>query len=78
MFWKRKPVNTVISSKNGYLMINNPPPIPPKKEFESMLELLRDAEKYDNSGEAEVSLKQLETLREYIDKYCLSVPQKNK
>jgi len=78
MFWKRKPVNTVISSKNGFVFIDNPPLSPPRPEFETMLELLRDAEKYDNSGETEISLKQLETLREYIDRYCSDIYQKNK
>lgn len=66
MFWKREdkkeqtPLGLIISI----------PPIPPKKEFTTMLELLRDAEKYDTSGEPEVSKKILSDLCDFILKYC--------
>lgn len=40
-----------------------------KKEFSTMFEILRDAEKYDQAGEEEVCKSMLETLKKYIDKY---------
>src|SRR5690554_3296925 len=40
-----------------------------KKEFSTMFEILKDAEKYDEAGEKEVCKSMLETLKNYIDKY---------
>lgn len=40
-----------------------------KKEFSTMFEILRDAEKYDQAGEEEVCKSILETLKKYIDMY---------
>lgn len=40
-----------------------------KKEFSTMFEILRDAEKYDEAGEKEVCKLMLETLKNYIDMY---------
>ena len=42
MFWNRK-----VKTTNGALGLLQIPPIPPKKEFSTMLEMLRDTEKYD-------------------------------
>ena len=65
MFWKRK--KQVVSSIGGLPL--EVPPIPPKKEFATMLELLRDAEKYDNESEKEASEAVLTTLCEYIERF---------
>ena len=65
MFWNRK--KQVVSSIGGLPL--EVPPIPPKKEFATMLELLRDAEKYDNESEKEASEAVLTTLCEYIERF---------
>lgn len=44
----------------------NPPPI--KKHFEIMQEMIKDASKYVNAGEHEISDKILSALVEYINK----------
>ena len=44
-------------------------PMPPKKQFATMLEMLRDSEKYDNEGEKDVSLAILTNLCEFIERY---------
>lgn len=62
MFWKRKK-----ETSHGALGPLSVPPTPPKKEFETMLEMLRDAEKYNNAGENEVSDAILTHLCEYIE-----------
>jgi hypothetical protein len=64
MFWSRKDKN--INTRIGPILV---PPIPPKREFNIMLEILRDSEKYDNEGERELSKKMLLSLKEYIDEY---------
>ena len=62
MFWKRK---TTI----GTLRQIQIPPIPPKKEFSTMLEMLRDAEKYDTENENECRDTILTGLCEYIERF---------
>ena len=62
MFWKRK--EKVVKGRFGPLLI---PPIPAKKEFEIMLEILRDAEKYDTGNDIEVRNVLLTTLCEHIE-----------
>lgn len=62
MFWKRK--EDIRISSIGLISVP-----PPKKEFETMLQILRDAEKYDNAGEMEVSKDTLNTLCEFINRY---------
>jgi hypothetical protein len=64
MFWKRK--EKVIHGQLGPLLEI---PTPPKKDFETMLELLRDAEKFDNAGEKDVSNATLKNLCEFIEWY---------
>lgn len=64
MFWKRK--QEVI---HGGLGLLSKIPTPPKKQFATMLEILKDAEKYDNEGEKELSNKMLINLCEYINKF---------
>lgn len=39
------------------------------KEFQTMFEILNDAEKYHEAGEKEVCKSMLETLKNYIDNY---------
>lgn len=63
MFWNRE--KKVVSSIGGLPL--ELPPIPPKKKFETMFEILRDAEKYDSEGEKEVSDRTLAGLCEYIE-----------
>ena len=65
MFWKRK--ERIEYTAKGHIFI--PPPPPPKKDFETMLELLRDAEKFDNAGEKGVSNSTLKNLCEFIERY---------
>lgn len=65
MFWRRKPKVT-----DGALGLLLQPPIPPKKEFETMLELLRDAEKYDIAEESDSSKAVLRELQARIDAFC--------
>lgn len=67
MFWKREKRTTV-----GVLGVMEMPPIPPKKQFATMLEILRDAEKYDNEGDKEVSDAMLTNLCEFIERYKAS------
>lgn len=64
MFWKREKIVT-----NGALGMLEIIPIKPKKEFETMLQMLRDAEKYDNATEKDVSIALLTNLCEYIERY---------
>ena len=67
MFWKRKKkVNHYPNGLGPLLEI----PIPPKKEYKNMLELLRDAEKYDVQGEKEIAKDKLKVLTKYITEYC--------
>jgi hypothetical protein len=54
---------------NGGCGITEMPKTPAKKEFENMLELLRDAEKFNNLGENDISASILTKLREYIENY---------
>ena len=68
MFWKRKQKTT--SGELGMLEI---PPMPPKKHFSTMLEMLRDSEKYDNEGEKIVSNAMLTNLCEFIERYKADV-----
>ncbi len=65
MFWKRKERVEFTAKSNMFI----PPPPPPKKEFETMLELLRDAEKFDNAGEKDVCFATLRNLSEFIERY---------
>jgi hypothetical protein len=65
MFWKRK--EKIECEYLGHIVY--PPPPPPKKEFETMLELLRVAEKFDRDGEKDVSNAILKNLCEFIERY---------
>lgn len=68
MFWKRK---TKLVNSNlglGPLIL---PQSPPKKEFETMLEILRDAEKFDNANEIDVRNNTLQNLVDYINEFRL-------
>ena len=64
MFWKREEKTTL-----GALGMLEIPPMPPKKQFATMLEMLRDSEKYDNEGEKDVSIAMLTNLCEFIERY---------
>lgn len=44
-------------------------PITKKKEFQTMYEILKDAEKYDNANEKDVCISTLTILSEFIEKY---------
>lgn len=65
MFWKRKEKIEVGSLGPIYTTQN-----PTKKEFENMLEILREAEKFDSIGEYYLAEEQLQVLKRYIDKYA--------
>lgn len=62
MFWKRE--SKIVKGSLGPLLIT---PIPPKREFQTMLEILRDAEKYDNGNDIEFRNALLTTLIEHIE-----------
>jgi hypothetical protein len=47
----------------------NPPTPPLKKEFSTMKEMLKDAVKYDDADEKEVSIQILTNLCEFIKLY---------
>jgi hypothetical protein len=64
MFWKKKQKTTV-----GTLGMLKIPPMPKKKQFATMFEMLRDSEKYDNEGEKDVSIGMLINLCEFIERY---------
>ena len=64
MFWKREP--KIVKGSLGPLLI---PPIPAKREFQTMLEILRDAEKYDTGKDIEVRNVLLTTLCEHIETF---------
>ena len=64
MFWNRKK-KIVNGSLGPFLM----PGIPAKKEFETMLETLRDAEKYDSVNEIEIRNSLLNSLSEQIQNF---------
>lgn len=64
MFWKRKN-KTIFTQLGPVAQI----PIPAKKEFETMFEILKDAEKYDHAEEYGVSDMVLKDLVKYINDY---------
>lgn len=64
MFWKRK--EEIKYSNIGPILMT---PMPPKKEFETMFEMLKDAEKYDHTEEYGVSDMILKDLVKYINDY---------
>jgi len=53
----------------GELYMTIIPPMPQKKQFKIMFELLKNAEKYDTEGVEEVSLTTLRNLCGYIEMY---------
>lgn len=78
MFWERKEKQFIGGSTNKEY--NTPSsddiiipqyrlPTPPKKEFETMLQVLRDAEKYDKAGDVEVRNYLLTALSDHIEKF---------
>lgn len=69
MFWKRKKQTTIGSLRQLQI-----PPIPHKKEFSTMLEMLRDAEKYDTENENECRDVILTGLCEYIERFKVKKP----
>ena len=71
MNWFRKSSDLKLSKISNQIYISPPPP-PSRKEFITMLSLLRDAEKYDNAGDSEISESILKTLSEYINDYIES------
>lgn len=70
MNWFRKSSDLKLTKVGNQLYLSPPPPA--KKEFIVMLSLLKDAEKYDNEGDSDVSESILKTLSEYINNYIES------
>ena len=70
-FWKRKK-NTV----KGALGEINLPPFPARKEFVTMLEMLRDAEKYDVRDEKGCRDMVLNGLCDYIKEFTSTTKAK--
>lgn len=64
-FWKRKEKHTYTRLGHSFV----PPPTPPKPQYETMLDLLREAESLENKGEKDTSNEVLKTLCNYINKY---------
>ena len=69
MFWTRKSIAKLTGKGKPYL---EPEKTLPKKEFETMYELLKDAEKYDGMNETLMSENILEGLVNYIELYVNS------
>lgn len=63
--------------KNGgqELLVNIP--MPQKKEFASMSQLLHDAERFYNNDELEVSKNVLKILQKYIDEFNSIIEQEH-
>lgn len=55
-------------------LINMPPPM--RKEFETLLEMVKDAAKYDRNKEIDVSIFILNDICEYIEKYVSSINER--
>lgn len=72
MFWKRKKI-----IRHTPLGLMSDIPVPPRNEYQNMLELLKDSEKYDSSGEKELSINLLETLSTYIGRYIVKQTKSN-
>lgn len=49
---------------------------PMKKEFETIIEMVKDAAKYEKSNEIDVSICMLNNIREYIGKYVSSINER--
>ena len=64
MFWNRK--EKTVYNGLGILEL---PPVPAKKEFSTMLEMLKDAEKYDSENENECRDVILNGLCDYIERF---------
>ncbi len=62
MIWIRKEVKGTGIAKNYTL-----PGIPARREYENMLNLLIDAEKYDSEDNIEIAKSKLKLLHEYIE-----------
>lgn len=71
MFWKRKRKTKAVNSNIGQVLLMRNPPPPQKKEFKTMLEILRDAEKFDNANEIDVRNNTLQNLVDYINDFRL-------
>ena len=69
MFWKRK---NVTSSINGLPFVI--PPIPPKKGYGDMLELLREAESHSDK---QIEIGHLDLLIEAIERYKINIKKTN-
>lgn len=67
MFWENK-------KQKEKREIFSPPSPPPKIEFQTMMELLMDAEKYNRNGEKVVSNATLRNLCEYIERHASKTP----
>ena len=69
MFWKRK-------KKMGQILGGMPykiPPIPPRKEYESMLDFLRQAEFYNKSNSYKEEAMILEDIKVLIDSQIIEL-----
>ena len=64
MIWKRQ---LKLKKIGRYIDIEKPKPA--KKEFEIMLNLLKEAEELDSTNQVELSLEVLKMLRKTIKKY---------
>lgn len=62
MFWKNKEESALFADKGLFL----PPPPPPKRKFLIMMDLLKDAEAWDEKGETDICNKLLSLLSEKI------------
>jgi len=65
MFWHRDRIESRTAKRHVFIA----PPPPANKHFKLMLELIKDAEKYDNSGQKDISEAILDLLCKKIEAY---------
>ncbi|MDA3778638.1 MAG: hypothetical protein PF487_00110 [Bacteroidales bacterium] len=65
MFWKRE--KKVANSLGGLPLLI--PPIPPKKEYIHIFELLKEAEYFSNTNDKNIEAEHLDILVKAIERY---------
>lgn len=82
MFWNKNKKGGVFTLRHDEIVIQKDRlptylPMPPKKEFSIMRELLDDAIKYDNKGNPQIRDKILNILQESIESFKINADETN-